>query len=231
MKLNVDENPGLAARYGIPALVVLLATLFWLAPAALAFTPTPSGAFVGDTGSNDEAAQRNRVDDARSGLQFALGAQEASDCGDYEQAEVLYERALLLLERGLGPEDLRLVGPLANLADVYRALGKFDRAEVLYARVAFLMEEAFGPSDVVVGAALADVAEAVASQGQYGRAKNLYQRAFLIYQASLGPEDPRTVRLFKDFAELGDKLNRRDEAEAAKAGASPDRPAHREEEV
>jgi hypothetical protein len=65
-----------------------------------------------------------------------------------------------------------------------------------------------------VGAALADTAEAVASQGQYGRAKNLYQRAFLIYQASLGMEDPRTIRLFNDFAELGVKLNRRDEAEA-----------------
>src|SRR5439155_15825942 len=88
---------------------------------------------------------------------------------------------------------------LANLADVYRALGKFDRAEVLYARVAFLMEEAFGPSDVLVGAALADTAEAAASQGQYGRAKTLYQRAFLIYQMSLGTEDPGTVRLFKDF--------------------------------
>jgi hypothetical protein len=86
------------------------------------------------------------------------------------------------------------------------------------------MEEAFGPSDVLVGAGLADTAAAVASQGQYGRAKNLYQRAFLIYQASLGTEDPRTVRLFKDFAELGDKLNRRDEAGAPKAGASLDRP-------
>jgi tetratricopeptide (TPR) repeat protein len=224
LKLNVDEKPGLAARYGIPGLVVLLATLFWLAPAALAFTPTPAGGLVGDTGSNDEAAQRNRNDDFRSGLQLGLRAQEASDRGDYKEAEVLYERALPLYERALGPEDLRLVGPLANLANVYRALGKFDRAELFYARVAFLMEEALGPSDVLVGAALADTAEAVASQGQYGRAKNLYQRAFLIYQASLGMEDPRTIRLFNDFAELGVKLNRRDEAEAPWARASPIRP-------
>jgi hypothetical protein len=86
------------------------------------------------------------------------------------------------------------------------------------------MEEALGPSNVPVGAALADTAEAVVSQGRYGRANTSYQRAFLIYQASLGTEDPRTVRLFKDFAELGDKLNRRDEAEAPKAGPSPDRP-------
>ena len=83
---------------------------------------------MGDTGSNDEAAQRNRNDDFRSGLQLGLRAQEASDRGDYQEAEVLYERALPFYERALGPEDLRLVGPLANLADVYRTLGKFDRA-------------------------------------------------------------------------------------------------------
>src|SRR5207247_908300 len=88
--------------------------------------------------------------------------------------------ALPLFERALGPEDLRLVGPLANLADVYRALAKFDRAEVLYARLAFLMQEAFGPSDIHLGTALASTAEVVASQGQYARAKNLYQRALSI---------------------------------------------------
>ena len=131
----------------------------------------------------------------------------------------IYQQALPLFERALGPEDLRLVGPLANLADVYRALGKFDRAEVLYARLAFLMEEAFGPSDIHLGAALASTAEAVASQGQYARAKNLYQRALSIYLTSLGTEDPRTVRLLSEFAELLVKLNRRDEAEALKAGA------------
>ena len=206
------------------ARLALLTALLCLAPAALAFTPTPSGLFVGDTAPNDEAAQQNRFDDFQSGLQLGLRAQEASDRGDYEEAELFYERAFPLFERALGPEDLRMVGPLANLADVYRALGKFDRAEILYARLAFLMEQAFGPSDIHLGAALADTAKAVASQGQYGRAKNLYERAFLIYQASLGTEDPRTVRLLNEFAELLVKLNRREEAEGLKAGALLGRP-------
>ena len=206
------------------SLLAFLAVLGGFAPAAPAFTPTPSGQFVSDAGSGEEAAQRSRFNDGQSGLQLALRAQEASDRGAYEEAELLYQQALPLFERALGPEDLRLVGPLANLADVYRALGKFDRAEVLYARLAFLMQEAFGPSDIHLGTALASSAEVVASQGQYARAKNLYQRALSIYLTSLGTEDPRTVRLVNEVAELLVKLNRRDEAEALKAGAPLGRP-------
>ena len=207
----------------LASLLAFLAVLGCFAPAAPAFTPTPSGQFVSDTGSGEEAAQRSRFNDGQRGLQLALRAQDASDRGAYEEAELLYQQALPLFERALGPEDLRLVGPLANLADVYRALGKFDRAEVLV-RLAFLMQEAFGPSDIHLGAALASTAEAVASQGQYARAKNLYQRALSIYLTSLGTEDPRTVRLVNEFAELLVKLNRRDEAEALKAGALLGRP-------
>jgi len=202
----------------VAGLLALLAVLGCFPPAAPALTPTPSGQFVSDTGSGEEAAQRSRFNDGQRGLQLALRAQDASDRGAYEEAELLYQQALPLFERALGPEDLRLVGPLANLADVYRALGKFDRAEVLV-RLAFLMQEAFGPSDIHLGAALASTAEAVASQGQYARAKNLYERALSIYLTSLGTEDPRTVRLLSEFAELLVKLNRRDEAEALKAGA------------
>ena len=207
----------------VAGLLALLAVLGCFAPTAPALTPTPSGQFVSDTGSGEEAAQRSRFNDGQRGLQLALRAQDASDRGAYEEAELLYQQALPLFERALGPEDLRLVGPLANLADVYRALGKFDRAEVLV-RLAFLMQEAFGPSDIHLGAALASTAEAVASQGQYARAKNLYERALSIYLTSLGTEDPRTVRLVNEVAELLVKLNRRDEAEALKAGALLGRP-------
>ena len=112
----------------VAGLLALLAVLGCFAPVAPAFTPTPSGQFLSDTGSGEEAAQRSRFNDVQSGLQLALRAQEASDRGAYEEAELLYQQAVPLFEHALGPEDLRMVGPLANLADVYRALGKFDRA-------------------------------------------------------------------------------------------------------
>src|SRR3989441_4408334 len=100
----------------------------------------------------------------------------------------------------------------------------FPYTTLFRSRLAFLMQEAFGPSDIHLGAALASTAEAVASQGQYARAKNLYQRALAIYLTSLGTEDPRTARLVNELAELLVKLNRRDEAEALKAGALLGRP-------
>jgi len=70
----------------LASLLAFLAVLGCFAPAAPAFTPTPSGQFVSDTGSGEEAAQRSRFNDGQSGLQLALRAQEASDRGAYEEA-------------------------------------------------------------------------------------------------------------------------------------------------
>ena len=210
-----SSNRMLARVAGL--LAFLVAASLWFAPAATAVTPIPSGEFVTDTGSSGEAAQRIRFNDIQSALQLALRAQEAVERGAYGEAKVLYQQALPILERALGAEDLRIVGPLANLADVYRTRGEFDRAELLYRRLAFLMEQAFGAFDVLVGDALASTAEAVASQGHHGRAKPIYERALSIYQATLGADDPRTVRVLNAYADLLVKLDRRDEAEALKA--------------
>ena len=70
----------------VAGLLALLAVLGCFPPAAPALTPTPSGQFVSDTGSGEEAAQRSRFNDGQSGLQLALRAQEASDRGAYEEA-------------------------------------------------------------------------------------------------------------------------------------------------
>src|SRR2546430_11064715 len=96
------------------SLLAFLAVLGGFAPAAPAFTPTPSGQFVSDAGSGEEAAQPSRFNDRQSGLQLAPRPQAASDRGPSEEAELLYHQARPLFERALTPEDLRLVGPLSS---------------------------------------------------------------------------------------------------------------------
>src|SRR5439155_15745740 len=54
----------------VAGLLALLAVLGCFAPAAPALTPTPSGQFVSDTGSGEEAAQRSRFNDGQRGLQL-----------------------------------------------------------------------------------------------------------------------------------------------------------------
>jgi tetratricopeptide (TPR) repeat protein len=214
---NSMSTSVLARVVGVIALLV--APLFWFAP-ALAATPAAPGEVVTHAGSRDDA-QRTRFNDFQRALGLTVQAQDAADQGAYHQAEVLYQQAFAVFERALGPEDLRLVGPLANLADVYRVRGEFDRAELLYRRLAFLMEQAFGPSDIRVGTALASTAEVVAGQGHYGQAKSIYERALAIHQATLGADDPRTVRVLNEYAGLLMKLNRQAETGTLTARVAP----------
>jgi tetratricopeptide (TPR) repeat protein len=193
-------------------ILLVVASLSWFASGATAMAPTPSRGFVGKAGLSEGTSPSSRFDLFQSALRLALQGQEAFERGAYDDAEAFYEESFPLFERALGPEDLRIVGPLAGLADVYRVQGEFDRAELLYRRLLFLMEQAYGPSDIRVGTALASVAEAVAGQGHYGQARELYARAFVIHQAVLGPDDPRTVRVRTEFVRLQGALDQRGEA-------------------
>ena len=173
---------------------LLAAALLSLAPVARAATPS------------------SQFEDFQSGLKLAVQAQRASDQGAYDQAEALDEQALPLFERALGPEDLRIVGPLASLADVYRMRGKLDRAELLYRRLAFLMEKAFGPSDIRVADALVSAAEAVVGQGHQGQAKELYARALAIRQAAVGPDSPKVLPVLSSLADVDAAIGQFEEA-------------------
>ena len=55
--------------------------------------------------------------------------------GHYEEAEPLYERALAILEKVLGPEHPHTAGSLTKYARLLRALGREDEAARLEARV------------------------------------------------------------------------------------------------
>ena len=65
--------------------------------------------------------------------------------GAYAQAEPLYQRALAIREKALGPEHPHTATSLNNLAVLYRATGAYAQAEPLYQRALAIREKALGP--------------------------------------------------------------------------------------
>ena len=73
------------------------------------------------------------------------------DQGKYEQAEALFQRALLiyaqtdtLYKHALGPDHPNIVTSLNNLALLYQDQGQYEQAEILYKQVLANREELLG---------------------------------------------------------------------------------------
>ncbi len=54
--------------------------------------------------------------------------------GKYADAEPLYQRTLVIVEKTLGPEHPYVARSLNNLAGLYKAQGRYSEAEPLYQR-------------------------------------------------------------------------------------------------
>ncbi|MFL5587992.1 MAG: tetratricopeptide repeat protein [Ktedonobacteraceae bacterium] len=65
--------------------------------------------------------------------------------GKYEEAESLFQRALVIREKGLGPEHPDTASTLNNLAVLYHDQGKDEEAESLHQRALIIREKVFGP--------------------------------------------------------------------------------------
>ena len=72
--------------------------------------------------------------------------------GAYDQALPLYQRALKIWEKALGPEHPDTATSLNNLAELYQALGAYDQALPLYQRALKIREKALGPEGPGAGA-------------------------------------------------------------------------------
>ena len=111
------------------------------------------------------------------------------DRARYAEAEPLYQQALLVFERLLGPEDHIVAFPLKHLASLYHKQGKYAEAEPLYQRALLIWEQWWGPEHGSVAALLQSLANLYCQQGKYAEAEPLYQRALRIRMQQWGPED------------------------------------------
>jgi tetratricopeptide (TPR) repeat protein len=122
--------------------------------------------------------------------------------GRYTDAEPLYQRALAIREKALGPEHLNVATSLNNLAVLYHTQVQYTKAEPLLERALTIREKALGPEHPDVATSLNNLARLYGRQGQHAKAEPFYGRALTIREKTLGPEHPDMARSLNNLASL-----------------------------
>jgi tetratricopeptide (TPR) repeat protein len=122
--------------------------------------------------------------------------------GKYAEAESLYQRALVVSQKTLGPDHPTIAIILNNLANLYMDQGKYFEAEPLYQRALAIREQALGADLPDTATSLNNLANLYMDQGKYELAEPLYQRALATYERVLGPDHPNTARSLNNLAVL-----------------------------
>ena len=65
--------------------------------------------------------------------------------GEYAKAEPLYQEALRIRQKVLGPEHPDTAGSLNNLASLYQHMGEYAKAEPLYQEALRIRQKVLGP--------------------------------------------------------------------------------------
>lgn len=103
------------------------------------------------------------------------------------KAEPLFQRALTIREKALGPDHPSVAENCRLLANVYVRKGDYVKAEPLFQRALTIHEKALGSDPSSVAATLNDFANLYIVKGDYAKAEPLYQRALAIWEKVLGP--------------------------------------------
>jgi tetratricopeptide (TPR) repeat protein len=131
----------------------------------------------------------------------------------YAEAQPLYERALAIQEKVLGPDHPDVAMSLNNLANLHRAQGRYVEARPLYERALAIREKALGPDHLDVAASLNNLGELNYKQGRYADVQALYERALAIREKALGPYPLDVARSLNNLALLYDAQGRYAEAQ------------------
>lgn len=135
------------------------------------------------------------------------------DQGRYADAEALYQRALKIYEKAVGPEHADVASTVNNLAQLYFNEAKFVDAGPLYERALRIDEKALGPEHPGVATSLNNLALFYDRQGKYADAEPLYQHALRIDEKALGTDHPDVATDLNNLAMLYDHQNKYREAE------------------
>jgi tetratricopeptide (TPR) repeat protein len=114
----------------------------------------------------------------------------------------LYERALAIREKVLGPDHPSTANGLNNLAVLLKDQGEFDTAKLLYERALKISEKVLGPEHPDTALRLHNLARLLEKQGDLVEAQQLLSRSLAISEKTLGPKHPQTAVYLNNLAAL-----------------------------
>ena len=154
-------------------------------------------ALVGGDSEPPDGAERSAsylLDRLAAYRQVALAA--------YASARPLYERALAIREKALGPDHPDTATSLNDLAVLVLAQGDLAAAQLLYERALAIYEKRLGRNHPVIAVSLDNLAGLLQAQGKLASARPLVKRALAIRENALGPNHPDTASSLNNLANL-----------------------------
>jgi serine/threonine protein kinase len=141
------------------------------------------------------------------------------DRGEPGAARRLYEEALAIRERALGPVHPDVGRTVGALGRILLAQGDLRASRRLQERAVRILESGLGPRHPDLGLALRDLGIALASVDGHGVAKPSLERALGILEAAYGPDHPHVANVRMHLGEAlsgtGDRLAARRQYERA----------------
>jgi tetratricopeptide (TPR) repeat protein len=131
----------------------------------------------------------------------------------YEEAELLYRRALAIYEAAYGSDDPWVAATLNHLGWLLFTLSRYEEAELLYRRALAINEGAYGLDHHEVAQTLNKLAIMLKTLSRSEEAEPLYRRALAIFEATYGPDHPEVATTLNNLSILLRTLSRSEEAE------------------
>ena len=131
------------------------------------------------------------------------------------EAEPLLQRALDMLQRSPDPAArANMIGPLMNLAAIYRGQKKNDLTEGLYRQALVIAEQNTSPGPLPVDMILYPLATLYNEEGKLRDAEIVLKRALGLCERTYGVNEPQTARILGGLGATQANLGNYQEAES-----------------
>ena len=160
--------------------------------------------------------QRSSEDEEDALVLASLASKSAHylrEHGRYAQAEPLYQRALCLRERVLGPRHPEVACSLTELGVIFWQQGRYAEAEPLLQGALHIWRHASSQYQLEIARPLNSLAILSWHQGNYLEAERLFHQAFRIREQVLGPNHPLVATPLNNLADLYLEWGKEREAE------------------